>query len=247
MSDTDSRRNFELSPAAQAALQEATQEIANEISLRAAANASKGGDDLTLIGVLDVAAALEESRNGDKQLRARIRSLFWASATYGIAGFGTVIFTILKYGVENVVQLFAALFTGVGVPAVSYWLLGLLNTSFSRKENQAKRSEQLEILQSWLMLESSIRAHYGSKYGESRASVPITQMIRVLERDGVIDSVTLEKIQRTQRARNVIAHGGDPRLTRSQVADLQKDSRSALRSIEQNWQEQQDTSNTKDS
>ncbi|MFG2547290.1 hypothetical protein ACGFOM_33165 [Streptomyces sp. NPDC048594] len=233
MNAPDERSEFQLTPAAKAALQDALKEISAEITLRAAANAHKGTQETAVIGVLDVADALSKTRADQGSTSSRIRTLFIATGLYGMAGVSLLFYSVLTKESFDLFPVTAALMTGTGIPGVTYLILSFIQDRHpSRKRTFTEGDELLQILRVWLDIESAIRSHYGELHGESRASAPITEMIRILLKDRVIDNETVDRIQRLRKVRNSLVHDREPMLTNAEARNLLKDARDVLSSLE---------------
>lgn len=231
MNAPDERGDFQFTPAAEAALQNALKEIAAEIGFRAAANAHKGSRETALIGVLDVADALSETRGKQNGISRRLRSLFLATGAYGVIGISLLFYSL---GVNRepfpVLPIIAALLIGTAIPSITYWFLTRLDNrrASARGEDTAEGGEIFQIFHAWLEIESVIRTYYGRTHGESRASAPIAEMVRVLLADQAISPETASKIERLRKVRNSLVHERDLKLTRKEVRDLVKDAESVL-------------------
>ncbi|MBZ6295472.1 DUF4145 domain-containing protein [Streptomyces olivaceus] len=237
MNAPNEHNDFQFTPAAEAALRDALKEISAEISFRAAANAHKGTQETALIGVLDVAEALSETRGSQNGLFRRIRSLFLATGLYGAIGASLLFYSMASEDSYDLLQITSALMTGAGIPAFAYFLLSYLDSSFdgqtySRKEVTARESDLISIFRAWLEIESAIRSRYSNLHGESRASAPIAEMIRALLKDQVITSETANRIQRVRNVRNALAHERDAKLTNKEAKSLLKEARNALSALE---------------
>ncbi|WP_327667209.1 hypothetical protein OHN37_27260 [Streptomyces sp. NBC_00485] len=232
MTESEARRDRQFSPAAKAALEDAVRELKDEISWRASTIANRGSDEPTIVSILDVAAALDQTTNSAKRFQVRVRNLLIVSALYGLIGIAVVAFAIAgNDGKFDPVLFLGSLMMGTAVPSITLWLGGKIKTGNKQSEAKAKDSELLEVLRTWLALESAIRAAYSTIYGESRASAPVSFMLAKLEESGVVDSVVAQSVQRVRVARNKIAHARPLSLSRREVADLQRDAQSALRTL----------------
>ncbi|MFZ3568169.1 hypothetical protein ACOKM5_14560 [Streptomyces sp. BH097] len=235
MNAFDENNDVQLTPAAEAALHDALKEISAEITFRAAANAHKGTRDSTLVGVLDVAEALSETRRRQNGLPSRIRSLFLATGFYGVTGFFVFLYTLTKDNPNSTLQFAGGLLMGIGVPALTYSLLYRFfgaGFPFQRKASiQAEGSEQLLIFRAWLEVESAIRSYYSNRHGESRATAPIVEMVRALSNDQVISPEITDKIQRLRIVRNSLAHGLELNLSSKEARDFLKDAQIVLNAL----------------
>ncbi|MFE4697414.1 hypothetical protein ACFRIC_10025 [Streptomyces sp. NPDC056738] len=231
MSSPEAPRNPTLSPAAKAALDEAVREIGEEISLRAMTIANRGGDEETIVSVLDIAAALEQRSILEKERSSVARTLNGASILYGIIGLSLAIYlSVTESSSFQPLPLLTGMFIGAATPGIAVHISKRLKLLPRRKRrNDAVRGqEMLEILQIWLEVESAIRVSFGRQYGESRASATVSFMLHKLAISGDLDAGTISAIDRLRSARNDIAHARAHNLSKRDFEDLRRGARRAL-------------------
>ncbi|MFF2098103.1 hypothetical protein [Streptomyces sp. NPDC058202] len=224
-----------LSPAAKAALDDAIREIRQEICLRAMTIANRGADEESVISVLDVAAALEQKSRTEREQSFLTRTLTGATFLYGIIGASLLIYlSVTDSASIQPIPLLAAMCSGAAVPGIAFRLSKLLRIPpfGRRKGSDVRGKEMLEILQIWLEVESAIRSTYGRQYGESRASAPVSYMLRNLEKAGDLNPDTIQAIERLRSARNSIAHARAHNISKRDFEELRRGANRALSELQ---------------
>ncbi|MFK4110794.1 hypothetical protein [Streptomyces sp. NPDC002176] len=235
MSESVEEPGLRFSPAARAALDEAVQDLGEEISWRAAAIANRGSSEPTLVSVMDVAAALEQASSIERKLRQRIHLLFAATACYSAVG---VVILGIFYGTSgkslDPLPLLAALLIGTSVPGLSFLLQGRFfggNEHLLRRTGEATADEMFNFLRLWISLEAATRAVYSSQFGESRASLPVASMLSELVKRRVISELVFHQLQEIRALRNQIAHAAPEHVSRQRLRELSRDGRAILKKL----------------
>ncbi|GAA2534427.1 hypothetical protein GCM10010423_33480 [Streptomyces levis] len=208
--DENGRVEPRLSAAAENALDEAIDDIKQEVTRRANLIANGPQGDSAVVGVRDVVQALAEVSSQDSRLRRRLRLVRIATFAYAVLGTN---FALLYYLADlgsgsSTVLLMSGILIG---SALGPLLLANLDfgPTLRKPTSQGGTSSRIEydVLYEWARLESAIRARYSDQFGESRASIPIGRMIDDLGEIGVLRQRDLKMMKNFITLRNGIAHG----------------------------------------
>ncbi|MFE5722828.1 hypothetical protein [Streptomyces erythrochromogenes] len=214
---------FNLSQAAENALNELTQGIKNEVAWRAGAIA---GTQSPTAGVRDVMAALRELEDRDNTLRRHLKFATIITGCYTAIGIaGLVIYTIAtgkQFDSSHTVAIAAGMLMGSSMAPSAMIVIDHLRR---RRAQMLPSANSAEVMHTWLILESSIRSRYARDFGESKASAPLGEMVIGLVDATIIDNRDADLIRLLLSARNSIAHGRPKNVDTKTAADYIRSAR----------------------
>jgi hypothetical protein len=213
-----------LTPGAKALLDDAVQEVREEIIARASRNAADPYDEILEVSVRDVRTAIEDFQQAARATR-RSQLLRRILTIYAIAGFSlalvavsafVVLILVSSSGTSRVADIGAAAAAALGM------LLALFSIFFLFVDRQRREQAEVrtrfglvkspddlvaEFIRAWLRLEAALRDAASTQLGESAAGLPLGNLLRGLGRSASLAPAEEAEILKLLRLRNEIVHG----------------------------------------
>lgn len=210
--------DFNLSRAAEDALDEVTAGIKQEVAWRAGTIA---GGQRAAAGVRDVVEALAELTDREDYLRRRLRNARMITLGYTAIGLvGMITYVLVKPGAVSAGGLPVGLLSGILIGSSLAPVVLMAADRRVRHTSYVDRIASVGVLRAWIQMEASIRARYSHDFGESRGTAPLGDMLNDLLRERVISEEDSEEIRQLLRRRNAIAHGKPTALSAQEAKRL---------------------------